>query len=334
MSLSEVNMAVVKANPYRRVAAYPIIKEKVEALKESIETTGWWENIVGRRVGKTIEVAYGHHRLEALKQLGYTDFSMLIHEMDEDCMAQMMVRENDDVYSPNADTDREALDTIVQGVAKGALHLPDSARQDGRGGGQSGLSFTVSGDTVKTSVRALAAYTGWSQRRVQGAVAQLQAIQENLLDASDFKGMNVGQAERTARAAINDFTRQTKGQGATPAQARKSVRKVAKEVAKETREKRVGERLIGAKSADLRRKRDDAGKVPDINTFAVDLAKQLEKVVQRGSLQADQLEQVTQYRGYLSKSARTALESSIASLQSRLAKASKELGSPVMEMVR
>jgi len=40
----------VRPNPFRRSEKYPILKEKVEELVESIETTGFWENIVGREV--------------------------------------------------------------------------------------------------------------------------------------------------------------------------------------------------------------------------------------------------------------------------------------------
>ena len=59
----------VRPNPFRRSEKYPILKEKVEELVESIQTTGFWENIVGREVDGKLQVAYGHHRLEALKKV-------------------------------------------------------------------------------------------------------------------------------------------------------------------------------------------------------------------------------------------------------------------------
>jgi len=59
----------VKPNPFRRTEKYPLIAGKVEFLKTSIENTDFWENIIGREVDGKLEIAYGHHRLEALKAL-------------------------------------------------------------------------------------------------------------------------------------------------------------------------------------------------------------------------------------------------------------------------
>ncbi len=57
----------VVSNPFRRTEKYPISPEKVAALIESIESTGFWENIVGREVDGKLQIAYGHHRLAALR---------------------------------------------------------------------------------------------------------------------------------------------------------------------------------------------------------------------------------------------------------------------------
>ena len=59
----------VNANPFRHIDRYPIQEDKISALKKSIEDTDFWENIVAREVGGKIEIAYGHHRLAALREL-------------------------------------------------------------------------------------------------------------------------------------------------------------------------------------------------------------------------------------------------------------------------
>lgn len=43
--------------------------EKVNSLVKSIKQTGFWDNILARKnkAGK-YEIAYGHHRLQALKK--------------------------------------------------------------------------------------------------------------------------------------------------------------------------------------------------------------------------------------------------------------------------
>ncbi len=38
----------VQSNPFRHTEKYPILREKVEELKESIESTEFWNNIVAR----------------------------------------------------------------------------------------------------------------------------------------------------------------------------------------------------------------------------------------------------------------------------------------------
>ncbi len=58
----------IQPNPFRHVDRYPITKEKVEALRESIRTTGFWDNIVAREVNGKAEITYGHHRLVALRE--------------------------------------------------------------------------------------------------------------------------------------------------------------------------------------------------------------------------------------------------------------------------
>ncbi len=58
----------IKANPFRHINRYPIHREKVVALRESLRKTGFWDNVVARARDGKAEIAYGHHRLAALKE--------------------------------------------------------------------------------------------------------------------------------------------------------------------------------------------------------------------------------------------------------------------------
>jgi len=91
----------VKPNPFRRTEKYPLIAGKVEFLKTSIENTDFWENIIGREVDGKLEIAYGHHRLEALKALypPTKEFDWRVKKLSDAKMIQIMAAENDDAYS-------------------------------------------------------------------------------------------------------------------------------------------------------------------------------------------------------------------------------------------
>jgi DNA repair exonuclease SbcCD ATPase subunit len=121
----------VRPNPFRRSEKYPILKEKVEELVESIETTGFWENIVGREVDGKLQVAYGHHRLEALKKVYplTQEFDWRIRKLSDGTMVQMMARENSEAYKQNADVLLESIRATVQALAEGKIEIGKESGQ-------------------------------------------------------------------------------------------------------------------------------------------------------------------------------------------------------------
>lgn len=86
-------------NPFRDIDNYPMDAEKIEALKESIDQTGFWDNLVVRKNGKGYQLAYGHHRLEALKQLKVKEVDLPVRDLSDVIMLQMMANENRDEYA-------------------------------------------------------------------------------------------------------------------------------------------------------------------------------------------------------------------------------------------
>jgi DNA repair exonuclease SbcCD ATPase subunit len=121
----------VRPNPFRRSEKYPILKEKVEELVESIETTGFWENIVGRDVDGKLQVAYGHHRLEALKKVYplTQEFDWRVRKLSDGTMVQMMARENSEAYKQNADVLLESIRATVQALAEGKIEIGKESGQ-------------------------------------------------------------------------------------------------------------------------------------------------------------------------------------------------------------
>ena len=100
----EVNMKVqikdLKPNPFRDMENYPIDSRKIESLTNSINETGFWDNILARKSNGKIEIAYGHHRLVVLKKLFKPDdfIDIPVKELDDSTMIRIMANENDESW--------------------------------------------------------------------------------------------------------------------------------------------------------------------------------------------------------------------------------------------
>lgn len=101
----KVKVENLKPNPFRRIDKYPINREKVEALKTSINETDFWDNILAREISMTeygsnkvrfkyYEIAYGHHRLYALRELGVNEIDIPVKDLSDGKMIQIMANEN------------------------------------------------------------------------------------------------------------------------------------------------------------------------------------------------------------------------------------------------
>jgi len=84
----------IKPNPFRKIEKYPIDRAKVEALKTSIKDTSFWDNILARKVNGHYEIAYGHHRWIAIKELGIKLIDIPIRQIDDYLMVKIMAEEN------------------------------------------------------------------------------------------------------------------------------------------------------------------------------------------------------------------------------------------------
>ncbi|MGP0017943.1 MAG: ParB N-terminal domain-containing protein [Candidatus Sulfotelmatobacter sp.] len=122
--LQEFKLKDVLPNPFRDVARFPLNKEKLEALEESIRATGFWNNILGRkRSDGKLEIAYGHHRLAALKKLEILSAVFIVRQLSDEQMLAIMQAENDERYSHDFCSVIEAVRSAVLKVASGELHI-------------------------------------------------------------------------------------------------------------------------------------------------------------------------------------------------------------------
>ncbi|HUU86126.1 MAG TPA: ParB N-terminal domain-containing protein [Candidatus Glassbacteria bacterium] len=93
----KIKVADLVANPYRHMKRYPLDLEKVKRLKVSINETSFWDNILARphpdKKGKH-QIAYGHHRLIALRELRIVEVDIPTRALSDVVMVQIMANEN------------------------------------------------------------------------------------------------------------------------------------------------------------------------------------------------------------------------------------------------
>jgi len=94
----EIEVKNLVANPYRNIEAYPIDRAKVEQLRNSIRETTFWDNILARPApgNGQYQIAYGHHRLVAIKEeLGKdTVVDIPVRDLSDEEMLRIMANEN------------------------------------------------------------------------------------------------------------------------------------------------------------------------------------------------------------------------------------------------
>jgi hypothetical protein len=128
MTARKFPLSHIDPNPWRRLDRYPIRRETVDALKESIATTGWWDNVVAREDPKDptrAQLAYGHHRYQALHELYTPDHLVVlnIRPLPDAQMVKIMARENMDEFGASAAVQHETVRTIVEAFSRDEIEL-------------------------------------------------------------------------------------------------------------------------------------------------------------------------------------------------------------------
>ncbi|MBV8092297.1 MAG: ParB N-terminal domain-containing protein [Acetobacteraceae bacterium] len=91
----QIALGQLKPNPFRDFELHPIDQEQVEKLKASIGADGFWAGVVARRadVGY-FELAFGHHRITAARQLGLETAPIEVRDLDDVQMVRLLLSEN------------------------------------------------------------------------------------------------------------------------------------------------------------------------------------------------------------------------------------------------
>ncbi len=90
-------ISAIDANPHRDLVRNPVSEEQITKLVESINRTGFWDNLVIRphpEVPNRYQLAYGHNRLAACVRAGITEVDLPVRELADYDMLCCMIDEN------------------------------------------------------------------------------------------------------------------------------------------------------------------------------------------------------------------------------------------------
>lgn len=120
-----VPLSIIKDNPYRNKKRNPIDPERVEALAESMDTTAeFWVGVYGRKVeGGFVEIAFGHHRVDAARLRKLREVPIEIRELSDGEMLMRMAREN--IGRGEQPILQEAISSAVKALAEGKIELEE-----------------------------------------------------------------------------------------------------------------------------------------------------------------------------------------------------------------
>ncbi len=116
----EISLKDILPNPNRNFTINPLDEVRIEKLVESINATGFWENVAVRKnsAGK-YEIVYGHHRIKAAQIAGLKTVDVKVLNLNDTEMLERMSRDNDPAYDSTFLHVIETVYAAVQGLANG-----------------------------------------------------------------------------------------------------------------------------------------------------------------------------------------------------------------------
>lgn len=93
-----IQLDKIEHNPHRNMKRNPINKKQVSTLVASMKRNNVWKNVVVRKhpnAADHYQLAYGHHRLAAMKQIGLVEAEFSVEKIDDWGMYTAMVDENE-----------------------------------------------------------------------------------------------------------------------------------------------------------------------------------------------------------------------------------------------
>jgi hypothetical protein len=197
----------IQANPFRKIERYPTREDKIEALKESIQATEFWNNLVARVVNGKAQIAYGHHRLEALRRLypPAHKVDLIVRDLSDEMMLKIMTRENMEEWGTSAIVEQETIRAWVEAYAQGIVHVPPIASNTPKSQWRYAPSFLLGQElsgahhSVPYTSASLKQSTGWTDHsKIKEVLMALELIEQGILKEKDFAQLGRHQAAAVA----------------------------------------------------------------------------------------------------------------------------------------
>jgi hypothetical protein len=269
------------ANPYRHSERYPIRPEKVAALRESLHTTGYWDNIVGRPKDHQVEMAYGHHRKKALEEEygPNKQVEVITRNLSDEQMLQIMARENMEVFGTSAAVEQETVRAVVEAAAKGTIKLEEPPPTTKKSDIRYAPSFLIGkkpsvGPAVPYTTHSIGSFLALPQRKVSSSLWALQLIEEGLLKESDFNGLSSTQAQAVVEQARKVREREIAAAEAERREAEQDADEAERRRQEAEKErKRLEQKAASAKGVERRQKALEAARAAKEEEQRAEIAK-------------------------------------------------------------
>jgi hypothetical protein len=177
----KVQIKNLKPNPYRDMENYPIKLDKIQHLSNSIKQTGFWDNVIARKSNGEIQIAYGHHRLEALKKVmkPTDEIEVPIKDLTDALMIQIMAKENDNDWQ----TCVAVTDETVRVAKRFLIEHPEEVKTKNP---KPAANIATGGYGYQHSPEALiiAEFLEWGERKVYDSLSRINMILDKELPLS------------------------------------------------------------------------------------------------------------------------------------------------------
>ena len=221
-------------NPHRDMESYPLSQSKIDTLTKSYEQTGYWGNLLAREVGGRYQIAYGHHRREALRRRYdlEAEVPIIVVPMNDMQMMQIMARENlPDWFGGNTTTTMETVKSLVNAFSEGVLELPPTGKNVNKRMTRYAPSFIrgrsdLGNPDCPYSSAQLGKVLGESfaddayddaYRHIRCAVAALETVELGLCVVADYDGLNPNQCRLLSSEMIKKYDETMEGEEADDA---------------------------------------------------------------------------------------------------------------------
>lgn len=209
--LEHVSITQLRPNPFRALGDYPIERDKVDKLKDSIRDTGFWGTIVARKRGNVYELAFGHHRRAALIELQERGeikknekVDIIVRELTNEQMIQLMARENLEEWGTNAYIEAQTVESTIRAFAAGEIELPEV---DPKTNNQHVRHAPRTSGEHPYTVASVAEFLGWTKSNGSKGTQPNQActVAFQMIDAFDLGIVNRNELRGVSREIAREI---------------------------------------------------------------------------------------------------------------------------------